>query len=144
MYVGRGADCVDGVRQTPCRFNVIVLDKDAIAQIEDVVVSANHPHSVLLQNTQAWPARSRICDAYLCGFDHVHKAFGLCSDSGEPLNPIEGTTFNRKECGCLCNCASLLVGKIHEVYVGTALCEAVSILAYDNRQPALADLQRRL
>ena len=79
------------------RLDVVVLDQDAVAQVENVIVRATDANRILLQHPEARPALARVGDAHVGALDHVHIAPRLGRDPGQLLDPVQRTALDGKE-----------------------------------------------
>src|SRR6266849_7190957 len=90
----QAASGIDGCCDAPGRLDVVVLDENAIAQAEAVIVTAARPYSILLQAAQTWRRLARIKDARPCAFDGAYTARGDGGDAGEMTEKIQGHTLS--------------------------------------------------
>ena len=69
--------------------NVIVLDQDAIGQIQPVVVAAAHAHRIFVQVTVAGDRLSSVHYSGVQAFNRLNIAVGVAGDTTHPLHEIQ-------------------------------------------------------
>ena len=74
--------------------DVVVLDKDAVGEIEAVVGAAADPYPIFLQHPQPRRGLSGVADAHRVFLEPIDEKSGEGGDTGDTLQQVERGTLS--------------------------------------------------